>query len=110
PPAGDFVDFALSDFTEIQVRREMETKEPLSERLDHLLKELQIRIEKAACWTDLRSRLQRLRDTYLPLYQNEGCLDVLSDHGILPLYAFPIHVDELRLRECPLLEVPRSEL
>ncbi|HEU5401845.1 MAG TPA: DEAD/DEAH box helicase, partial [Terriglobales bacterium] len=110
PPAGDFVDFALSDFTEIKIGRELGSKEALSERLDHLLRELPIRIEKAACWADLRSRLRRLRDTYLPLYLNEGCLDVLSDHAILPSYAFPIHVDELRLRECPLREAPRSEL
>src|SRR6185437_9661966 len=41
---------------------------------------------------------------------DDGCLDVLSDHGILPSYAFPIYVDELRLRECPLRDAPRSEL
>lgn len=110
PPAGTFVDFALSDFTGITIERELGSKEALSERLDHLLRELPIRIEKAPCWTDLRNRLQRLRDTYLPLYQDDGCLDVLSDHAILPSYAFPIHVDELRLRECPLREPPRSEL
>lgn len=110
PPAGTFVDSALSDFRGITIERELGSKEALSERLDHLLRELPIRIEKAACWTDLRNRLQRLRDTYLPLYQDNGCLDVLSDHAILPSYAFPIHVDELRLRECPLREPPRSDL
>jgi len=110
PAAGPFVEFALSDFTEINVGRELASKGALPERLDHLLGELPIEIEKTACWKDLRRRLQSLRDSYLPLYQNEGCLDVLSDHAILPSYAFPIHVDELRLRECPLREVPRSEL
>ena len=62
------------------------------------------------CWTHLQKRLKTLKETYLSMYGDDGCIDVLSDHGILPSYAFPIYVDELRLRECPLREPPRSDL
>lgn len=110
PPVERFVDFALSAFTEIKIQKELESKQPLSDRLDSLLRDLSIRFDKVTCWKDLSGRLRSLKDTYLSLHGDEGCLDVLSDHGILPSYAFPIYVDELRLRECPLRESPRVDL
>jgi hypothetical protein len=58
----------------------------------------------------LKGKLTALADTYLSLHAEEGCLDVLSDHGILPSYAFPIYVDELRLNEYTLREPPRVDL
>jgi len=110
PPAGGFVEFALSAFTDVKIQKELESKQALSDRLDHFLKGLPVRLEKLPCWRDLKERLCRLKETYLSLHGDDGCLDVLSDHGILPSYAFPIHVDELRLRECPLRETPRVDL
>jgi DEAD/DEAH box helicase/MrfA Zn-binding domain/Helicase conserved C-terminal domain len=110
PPAEGFVDFAISSFTDIKIQKELENKQPLSGRLDHFLQGLSVRLDKSGCWADLRGRLRSLKDTYLSLHGDDGCLDVLSDHGILPSYAFPIYVDELRLREYPLREPPRSDL
>ncbi len=110
PPAARFVQFALSVLTEIKIQRELENKQALSERLDDFFEGLPFRPDKAACWRDLKGQLHALQETYLPLHRDEGCLDVLSDHGLLPSYAFPIHVDELRLRECPLRESPRVDL
>jgi hypothetical protein len=110
PPARSFVDFALADLTDITIRKEFETKTQLSERLNYLLNGLPVQTTGAASWSQLRARFKALRETYLPLYAEDGCLDVLSDHGILPSYAFPIYVDELRLRQYPLREPPRSDL
>jgi hypothetical protein len=110
PPAKNFVDFALADLTDITICREIEAKTQLSERLNYLLGGLLAQFTGAASWAQLRARFKALRETYLPLYAEDGCLDVLSDHGILPSYAFPIYVDELRLRAYPLREPPRSDL
>ena len=41
---------------------------------------------------------------------DEGCIKVLGDYGILPAYAFPIYVDELRLNELPPDKPPRCDL
>jgi hypothetical protein len=58
----------------------------------------------------LGKRLSTLQATYLPLRQNDGAISVLSDYGILPSYAFPLYVDELRLNHAPTDRPPRSEL
>ena len=58
----------------------------------------------------LGERLTTLRDTYLPLRAEDGAIAVLSDYGILPSYAFPLYVDELRLNSEPADRPPRSEL
>jgi hypothetical protein len=107
PPAEQFINFAVADS---RIRNELEGTHALTNRLDHFLKDLPVRLNKSAAWIELLGRLRNLKETYLPLHREEGCLDVLSDHGILPSYAFPIYVDELRLRECPLRESPRSDL
>lgn len=107
PPAGSFVEFALADRG---IQNELPGTQLLGSRLDHFLKGLPVKIDKSACWIEFLARLRSLSETYLSLHREDGCLDVLSDHGILPSYAFPIYVDELRLRDCPLREAPRSDL
>jgi hypothetical protein len=58
----------------------------------------------------LRDRLVALQRTYLPLRANDGAISVLSDYGILPSYAFPLYVDELRLNHEPGDRPPRADL
>ena len=58
----------------------------------------------------LGKRLFTLQRTYLALRANDGAIAVLSDYGILPSYAFPLYVDELRLNREPNDRPPRSEL
>jgi hypothetical protein len=41
---------------------------------------------------------------------DEGCIKLLGDYGILPTYAFPIYVDELRLNEVLADQSPRCDL
>jgi hypothetical protein len=41
---------------------------------------------------------------------DDGCIKVLGDYGILPTYAFPIYVDELRLNEVKPEKPPRRDL
>lgn len=110
PPAQSFVDFCLSDLTDIRIRKEIESDTHITRRLHHLLVGLSMQFTPSSCWAKLRARLRALKESYLPLYADDGCLDVLSDHGILPSYAFPIHVDELRLRENVLRLPPRDDL
>ncbi len=110
PPAAAFVDLVLSGLIDTKIVRELRPPETLSIRLHHFLSAVGERAAGDECWKDLRNRLQALKATYLPLHAEDGCLDVLSDHGILPSYAFPIYVDELRLRECPSNLPPRLDL
>lgn len=44
------------------------------------------------------------------LRSEEGCIKVLGDYAVLPTYAFPIYVDELRLNEVPPNQPPRCDL
>ena len=109
PPAGEFVDFCLRDTTEARIGRELEERSLLREMLLGLQRGLPFQVDPTRCWQQLTERLKGLRDTYLPLRAKDRSLDVLSDHGILPSYAFPIYVDALRLYQEP-LEPPRSDL
>lgn len=110
PPAGGFVEFVLSPFTGVTIKKELEPPNLLAIRLDHFLKGVDCPADRQSSWRTFLGRLNALKETYLALHEDEGSLDVLSDHGILPSYAFPIYVDELRLREYPLRESPRADL
>lgn len=110
PPASSFVEFALAGYTDTRIRTELRSRQLLSDRLGQFLSSVGRKASVQGCWADLRKRLKAFSDHYLPLHADEGCLDVLSDHGILPSYAFPIYVDELRLRECALRRAPRADL
>jgi hypothetical protein len=54
-------------------------------------------------------RINRM-DSLMSGRGEEGCIKVFGDFGILPTYAFPIYVDELRLNECLPDKPPRSDL
>jgi len=110
PPAGNFVEFSLSQMIDVTIRKEIEADTVLSKRLVGLSKSSEMSFDAPSCWSKLKAQLKALKDTYLTLYADEGTLDVLSDHGILPSYAFPIYVDELRLYECQLRVPPRADL
>jgi hypothetical protein len=110
PLAGSFVDFSVSQITDVSIRKEIGSDSQLATRLKGLSKSSEMPFDISKCWMQLKAQLNALKATYLTLYADEGTLDVLSDHGILPSYAFPIYVDELRLYECPLREPPRSDL
>ena len=110
PPAGSFVEFSLSPFTDTAIQKEISTETVLTKRMVQIAKSAAMSLDIANCWTQLKDQLKALKNTYLTLYADEGTLDVLSDHGILPSYAFPIYVDELRLYESPLREPPRADL
>lgn len=110
PAAGKFVDFCLAGATDSTIRQEISSTSLLQERLTRLLDGLPMQFNLLRCWRECLDRLNALRNTYLPLYADEGALDVLSDHGILPSYAFPIYVDELRLWQHSKWEPPRADL
>jgi len=111
PPAGTFVNhvFARSLLPKIG--------HLLTDRQGELRTEFEAAFGKltaaerpVAAANRLERRLQTLQTTYLPLRDKDGALSVLSDYGILPSYAFPLYVDELRLNHEPGDRPPRSEL
>jgi len=111
PPADAFVGYCLSSLATAAIRRELESETALRDRLSRFLRDLPLLTSDARnAWNDLEKKLKALSVTYLSLHAEEGCLDFLSDHGVLPSYAFPIYVDELRLREYSLRDSPRADL
>ncbi len=54
-------------------------------------------------------RLRRM-EPVMAARGDEGCIKVLGDYGILPTYAFPIYVDELRLNSLSPDRPPRCDL
>jgi hypothetical protein len=111
PPAGMFIAHVLSRALIGEVEQSLtNTQGELRAEFESAFGELRAAERPVAAADRLGKRLSTLQATYLPLRQNDGAISVLSDYGILPSYAFPLYVDELRLNHAPTDRPPRSEL
>jgi hypothetical protein len=111
PAAGAFVAHIV-DTQQIPRLQHLltDTHQPLRREYEAALGSLPDADRPISAVAQLGERLRALRATYLPLRATEGAIAVLSDYGILPSYAFPLYVDELRLHRLPPDQPPRSEL
>jgi superfamily II DNA or RNA helicase len=70
---------------------------------------LNSKLTPIAIFNAFYDRLGKMQ-TLMSVRGDEGCIKVLGDYGILPTYAFPIYVDELRLNELAPDKPPRCDL
>ena len=111
PPAGAFVGHVLSRALIRDVEQSLTNPQgELRTEFESAFGELRAAERPVAAADRLGKRLNTLQTTYLPLREQDGAISVLSDYGILPSYAFPLYVDELRLNHAPTDRPPRSEL
>jgi DEAD/DEAH box helicase/MrfA Zn-binding domain/Helicase conserved C-terminal domain len=76
---------------------------------DGIEEPLRSKLSPSAICEAFYGRIKKMQ-TVLSTRGEEGCIKVLGDYGILPTYAFPIYVDELRLNEVLPDKPPRSDL
>jgi DEAD/DEAH box helicase/MrfA Zn-binding domain/Helicase conserved C-terminal domain len=70
---------------------------------------LRSKLDPSAICEAFYGRIKKMQ-TILSARGEEGCIKLLGDYGILPTYAFPIYVDELRLNEVLPDKPPRCDL
>jgi DEAD/DEAH box helicase/Domain of unknown function (DUF1998)/Helicase conserved C-terminal domain len=111
PPAAKFVSETLTSQAIEQIERSLtDANHPLRREFELGFGTMQGSDRPVAAAHKFRERLVGLQNTYLSLRADDGTIAVLSDYGILPSYAFPLYVDELRLNRCPAHNPPRSAL
>ncbi|MGA8213669.1 MAG: DEAD/DEAH box helicase [Candidatus Sulfotelmatobacter sp.] len=111
PPAGGFVGHVLSRSLIPEIEQSLTNPHgELRAEFEAAFGDLIAAERPVAAADRLGKRLRTLQATYLPLRELDGAISVLSDYGILPSYAFPLYVDELRLNHAPTDRPPRSEL
>jgi hypothetical protein len=111
PAAGAFVNDVMATGQIQRLQRALtDTSARLRQEYDLAFGSIQEADRPVAAAAHLEKRFSTLQRTYLTLRANDGSIAVLSDYGILPSYAFPLYVDELRLNLEPNDRPPRSEL
>jgi hypothetical protein len=73
------------------------------------INELKTKLSPVSIMQGFYERIKKM-EAVLSAKGEEGCIKVLGDYGILPTYAFPIYVDELRLNEVLVDKSPRCDL
>jgi superfamily II DNA or RNA helicase len=76
---------------------------------DGIEEPLRSKLKAIAVHDAFYERLKRM-EPVMAARGDEGCIKVLGDYGILPTYAFPIYVDELRLNAISPDRPPRCDL
>jgi hypothetical protein len=111
PPAGAFVAHALDESTRARWRAILNDPNSRLKRLFGIaFNAVPNFAAPLAIFGRFVERLDSLRSSYLSARETDGAITVLSDYGILPSYAFPLYVDELRLNTLAREAVPRSDL
>jgi|KBSMisStandDraft_5_1062788.scaffolds.fasta_scaffold00680_1 hypothetical protein len=111
PPSGAFVGHVLSRSLIPKIEQTLtNSQDELRTEFETAFGKLTSAERPVAAANRLGRRLRTLQGTYLPLREQDGAISVLSDYGILPSYAFPLYVDELRLNHAPADCPPRSQL
>jgi hypothetical protein len=111
PPAGRFVSETLTSRAIGQIETSLtDATHPLRREFELSFGNMRESDRPVAAAHKLGERLVGLQNTYLQLRASDGAIAVLSDYGILPSYAFPLYVDELRLNRCAAHNPPRSAL
>lgn len=111
PAAEQFITYALTPHVQLHLELLLDdTSSALRRQFDCAFSDVQVVVAPRIAARELRGRLEALRQTYLAMRAGDGAISVLSDYGVLPSYAFPLYVDELRLNRIPRDRPPRCDL
>lgn len=111
PPIKDFLSFAVAPVQRTWMRREVRSAtSAMSREVLQVFADVSARPAIQALVDAFDERLDALRDSAVTLRGGDGAISVLSDYGVLPSYAFPLYVDELRLNREARDRPPRVDL